>query len=129
MPQIAYKKNRERSKALGKHLKELRKSRNLTQIEASKLSGLDQAYWAKVEAAYIPYSPSLNWLRRASKGLGLSQLEEAKLISVAGRIDEELEKSVLIAQERPELQTLLKLAVGLSLGQVNQLISTILHYE
>ena len=127
MPQVAHKRNRERSELFAKVLKEIRKSKGLTQAQAAEASNVGRAYWAKVETATFPYSPSLSWLSNIRDGMKLTEQEYNVLLFHADRIGKELETYLLVAQVRPPVKALLALAVGLTDEQINELIGAILN--
>jgi len=118
-----------KSKAFGEHLRGLRQAKKVTLKQIAERTFIDISYISRLEKGVLVSIPTRETIDKISKALICTEQEYNALLAKAGRIDTDLEKYALIAQARPELKTLFGLATSLTAGQINQLISTIEHYE
>lgn len=77
------------NKKLGIRIKELRKDKGLTQRKLAESIGIDFTYLSKIENCTLPYSPSIDTLRKLARVLDVDELE---LLDLAGKLPQGLEK-------------------------------------
>ena len=84
--------------ALGQRLRELRKTRNLSQKQLADLVGINFTYLSKIENERLDFAqfPSKDLIRRLAKAL---DADEDELLILAQKVPETIRRRVL---ERPE---------------------------
>lgn len=109
----------------GQALRSIRITRGITQRAVANALGMDTAYYSRTENGKNDYNPSLNTILLITERLNCNDIEKARLLTSAGRLDPKLRELVIKAQKRPEVIELIKIAVKLPKKAISRLLSTI----
>lgn len=105
----------------GLSLKEILERKGVTQKELADSLGKDYGYISRLVRDKANFSPSRDFILEIVKILNCSELEKNELLKEAGRLDEDIERIAMKANDRPKLQTLFKSAPKLNENQLDQI--------
>lgn len=109
----------------GKTLQNLRRGKKLTQRGIAQAIGMDFSYFSKLENDRFDSKPTRETVETIATALDCTPEERNELLTAAGRIDEDLEKIVLAAQTRPEMNKLFRAAIDLSSQEIEVIIKNL----
>lgn len=109
--------------SFGKTLQKIRRSKGMTQRDIATSISMDHGYFSRLENDRFDYKPSRETVDKIAEALKCTEEERTELLTEANRIDQELEKLVIDARNRPEIKKLFRAAANLSREQIEKMIS------
>lgn len=109
--------------SFGKTLQKVRRSKGMTQRDVAASISMDHGYFSRLENDRFDYKPSRETVEKIAEALKCTEEERTELLTEANRIDQELEKMVIDARNRPEIKKLFRAAANLSREQIEKMIS------
>lgn len=113
--------------SFGSTLKQLRKSKKITQRELAGAIQMDMAYLSRLENDQTNFNPTHQTIEKFVQGLQCSPQERAELLTAAARVDTDIEQLLLAARNRPDLKPLLQLLLTLPADKVPLVMEFILN--
>lgn len=109
----------------GQTLQKIRREKKLTQRGIAQTIEMDFSYFSKLENDRFDSKPTRETIEKIADALGCTPAERTELLAAAGRIDQDLEKIIVAAQTRPEMNKLFRAAINLPREEIEDIINNL----